>query len=191
MQDLRIEIAAVSVLRPHPKNSRSHGKENIQAIKRSLSEFGQVTPLVVGRKNHVLKGCGTLEALKELGIKKAKIVRVSMTREEEIKYAIADNRTGDMSRFDFGLMADALRPLRLKEQDLTVTGFSESELAPLFDAKWQHPEEPGDDSVTLKNRVAFVREEWELLEKTAQRADKSVHDMLLVAVKRYARHLSA
>jgi len=188
-QDVRVELVSVKVLRPHPKNSRHHGKENIEGIKKSIKTFGQVTPLVVGHKNFVLKGCGTLRALEELEIPKARIIRVSMSREEEIKYAIADNRTGDMSRFDFGKMAEALRPMRLKEQDLTVTGFSEAELKPLFEAAWERPEEPEDNHVLLKNRVAFVREEWELLEMTAQRVEQSVHDMLIISVKRYARYL--
>ncbi len=69
---------SVSRLEPHPKNARRHPEENIKIIVKSLKTFGQVTPLVINEKMQVLKGNGTLEAIKRLGWKKAKCIEVSL-----------------------------------------------------------------------------------------------------------------
>ena len=186
---MRTELVLIKTLRPHPKNSRVHDQENINTIATSLEKFGQQTPLVVGRDNFVIKGCGTMLAMKQIGIRRAEIVRANLSPEDETLFAIADNRTGDLSRFDFATMAEVLKPLR-GLVDLNVTGFKEFELAPLFDADWSKPPEGSVDGEGMKNRVVFSKEEWDLLSTISTRCDKPVREVILLACRQYLRYLN-
>ncbi len=124
---------SVKKLKPHPKNPREHDAENIKAIMKSLDAFGQRTPLVIW-KGYVLKGCGTLEAAKRLGWKKVLCVDATdhLSEEQALAYAIADNRTTDMSSFDYDTLQKDIRELHEKKFDLASTGFLEYELSLLL-----------------------------------------------------------
>ncbi len=141
---MQIKHVKLSVLKKHPKNARVHDEANIRAIADSLVNFGQRTPLVLNRKNHILKGNGTFDAMVLLGWKTCQITTAfNLTPEEELAYLIADNKTGDMSEFDFELASNILKDLDKKGFDLTKTGFREFESAPLLEANF-NPGTPGE-----------------------------------------------
>src|SRR2546425_10353858 len=57
-----------SSLNYDPDNARLHSEENIDAIMKSLAEFGQDQPLVVQRQGMIVrKGNGRLKAARRLG----------------------------------------------------------------------------------------------------------------------------
>jgi hypothetical protein len=136
MDLLKLEMVKLESISPHPKNSREHSQDNLEAIKRSLQKFGQVTPLVVGRMNFILKGCGTWQAMREINMQDVKILRVKLTPEQELAYALADNKTGDLSEFNFQGVADILKELQAGGFDLEATGFASFEIEPLLEAEW-------------------------------------------------------
>lgn len=129
-------------LQAHPKNVRVHPEENIQAIMKSLQKFGQRTPIVVwtnpeltNEAPYILKGNGTHEAIKRLGWDRIYYVDAShLPTGEAEAYAIADNKTGDMSHFDFSKLAEVMRNLDGQKIDLESTGFRKFELEPLMQA---------------------------------------------------------
>lgn len=131
---------SVSRLEPHPKNARRHPEENIKTIVKSLKTFGQVTPLVINEKMQVLKGNGTLEAIKRLGWKKAKCIEVSLSPEEELQYALIDNKASDSSEFEFQSVSSVLQELKSLGANLENTGFSNDEIEPLLGAVWTPPD---------------------------------------------------
>jgi hypothetical protein len=174
-----------SDLKPHPRNSRVHDVANIQAICKSLKTFGQQSPIIYNAKGYVLKGNGTLCAAKELGWKRVHgILARDLTPEQELAYAIADNKTSDLSKFDFQVLRDVLGDLKsVKDFDLASTGFSSMELAPLFSDSWkEHPgAEKGVDSD--ETAVHFTAKEWaELVQVTKEGAFPNVKSMLLRGV---------
>ena len=138
---MKIETVPVTDLTPHPQNARAHSEANIQAIASSLTEFGQTKPIVVGKNNHVLAGCGTLQAAKRLAWETIGIVRVDLPSDMELAYAVADNKTTDMSEFDFEKLSVVMRGLEEGGTDLDVTAFSEYERSPLLEGTFNEPEE--------------------------------------------------
>jgi hypothetical protein len=132
---MKIDHMDLDKLKAHPRNARLHDEKNIQAIMRSLQRFGQRTPLVMGSSGYIIKGCGTLEAMKRLGIKVIAVVRAKLTPEEELAYALADNKTTDLSQFDFQGVGSILKDLQGKI-DLSETGFADFELEPLLEGNW-------------------------------------------------------
>ena len=161
---LKITTQKIKKLKPHPKNMRLHDTANIAAIMRSLEEFGQRTPLVVWKKKQVIKGCGTLEAMKRLKWKECQVVSATeLSEPKALAYAIADNKTTDMSEFDFEAVGLLMHELQDKI-DLTTTGFQEHEIEPLMQADWEPPEEEeleglGGAGASLKEVVEFTTQE--------------------------------
>lgn len=167
-QKLVVEAVSVSTIRPHPKNSRIHDEENLQSIMRSLAAFGQRTPIVVGSANQVIKGCGTLEAVKRLGWTTIQIVRADFLPEsQQVAYALADNKTSDLSEFDFESVAGVLRYLDGEKVDLASTGFRSFEVEPLllgdFSAGSADMPEPGE--TTSGTKIHFDNEQWLLVQE--------------------------
>jgi ParB-like chromosome segregation protein Spo0J len=67
---MKTKTVAIDTLVPDPNNTRLHGARNIEAIKASLTKYGQVEPLIVRQDTKiVIGGNGRLEAMRLLGWK--------------------------------------------------------------------------------------------------------------------------
>ncbi len=180
-----------SELLPHPRNVRVHPEDNIQAIMTSLKKFGQRTPIVVWQntgmdpeKNftggmrigakYILKGNGTHEAIKRLGWNKIYYVSAShLSPPEAEAYAIADNKTGDMSHFDFSKLADVMRDMEGQKIDLESTGFRSFELEPLLQATFDagpKGELPTEEEIRRDGKtIKFTGDQYELVKDSLEK----------------------
>ena len=125
----RVEIGSIS---PDPANLRTHADRSIDAIAASLSRFGQQKPIVLDGGNVCRAGNGTLAAAKSLGWSHVDAVRTNLTGSELTAYAIADNRTADLSEFDEPELARMLESLSIEGIDLAAMGYQDKELARLL-----------------------------------------------------------
>jgi ParB-like chromosome segregation protein Spo0J len=101
MSNLRVLEVDSKDLVLDPNNARQHSEAKIKAIAKSLEEFGQQRPLVVDKNNVVYAGNGTLQAAQSLNWEKVSVVVLPF--DDPIKcraFAIADNRTSDLSSWD-------------------------------------------------------------------------------------------
>lgn len=121
-----MQLAKVPVgsLQHDPENARSHSIRNIEAIKGSLSAFGQRRPLVVW-ENVVIAGNGTLTAAKALGWTDIIITRVpaDWSYDQARAFALADNRTAELAEWDATKLADQLIELDAVGFDVSEWGF--------------------------------------------------------------------
>jgi len=121
----------IDSVHPDPANVRLHDERNLDAIKGSLARFGQQKPIVVDRKRTIRAGNGTYAAAKALGWTEIDVVETDLEGVEAVAYAIADNRTSDLSSFDDEALAKLLIELREEEQ-MAGTGFDEGDLEKLL-----------------------------------------------------------
>ena len=108
---LRPLAVPINCLKPDPGNARRHPEYNLDTIRRSLERFGQQKPVVCDRARVVRAGNGTLEAAKQLGHTHIAAVISDLTEAEIAAYALADNRTGELSEWDEAKLAAALGAL--------------------------------------------------------------------------------
>lgn len=113
MAELKIEYIALNDLKPYDKNARLHTEVDVATIKNSIKEFGMCDPIGIwSEKNIIVEGHGRLLALKELGHKKAPCIRLDhLTDEQRRAYALAHNKTAEMSNWDFDLLESELADL--------------------------------------------------------------------------------
>lgn len=117
-----------------PENARKHSQKNLDAIKASLTKFGQRKPIVINHKGVVLAGNGTVEAAKALGWDSIDVAIVPADWDEATAraYALADNRTAELAEWDENVLAKQLLELIDEDFDIEAIGFEmpEPEIQP-------------------------------------------------------------
>jgi hypothetical protein len=127
---MKIETLQIKTLTPDPKNARKHDQENLSTLAESLKKFGQRKPIVITEAGQVVAGNGTLEAAKKLGWLEIQAVKVPSNWSPEMirAFAIADNRTAELSSFDRVILTEQLVELKTADFDLKALGFTETEV---------------------------------------------------------------
>lgn len=93
----------VDALTPYKHNARRHEAADVQTIANSITEFEMCDPIGIwGDKNIIVEGHGRVLALKQLGRTQAPCIRLDhLTDEQRRAYALAHNKTAEMSSWDF------------------------------------------------------------------------------------------
>jgi DNA modification methylase len=131
-ESLVIEQVAIDLLKPDPANARNISRSELDALTRSIREFGFVQPLLARRLDAVvIGGHQRLLAARRLGLKVVPVIWLDLSQEEARLLGLALNRiSGD---FDEPLLARLLADLKdVPGVDLTLSGFGEDEIADLL-----------------------------------------------------------
>ena len=122
---MNYEYLSISELKPAERNARRHQEKDIEAIKKSIHEFGFNDPIGVwGPENTIVEGHGRLQAAKELGLEEVPVVRLDhLTDEQRRAYALAHNRTAELSEWDLEVMDMELS--EIFDIDMDAFGFDE------------------------------------------------------------------
>ncbi len=145
---LVIKRVPLDAIHLDPANVRLHDERNLDAIKGSLARFGQQKPIVVDRDGVIRAGNGTYAAAKALGWAEIDVVETDLEGIEAVSYAIADNRTSDLSTFDDEALAKLLIELR-EQEALPGTGYDDGALDRLLMELGQNPMDVQQDDVPL------------------------------------------
>jgi DNA modification methylase len=117
-----------------PENARKHSQKNLDAIKASLTKFGQRKPIVTNSAGVILAGNGTVEAARSLGWDHIEVVVVPSDWDEATAraFALADNRTAELAEWDENVLAKQLLELLDVDFDIEALGFElpEPEIQP-------------------------------------------------------------
>tara|TARA_R110002051_G_scaffold216371_2_gene280667 strand:+ start:14 stop:487 length:474 start_codon:yes stop_codon:yes gene_type:complete len=130
---MRTKKTKIDDLFNDPANVRKHDQRNLDAIKASLTRFGQQKPIVVNTNGIVIAGNGTLSAARDLGWKDISTVETELDGVDATAYAIADNRSAELAIWDEDALAQTLASLQNDESiDELVSGFNEQEIEDLI-----------------------------------------------------------
>jgi site-specific DNA-methyltransferase (adenine-specific) len=122
---MKIETLQIKDLTPDPQNARLHDDKNLKAIQGSLKEFGQRKPIVITEAGVIVAGNGTVEAAKRLGWLEIDAVRVpgDWTPEQTKAFALADNKTAELAKWDVKVLNAQLLEFVESEFDIEALGF--------------------------------------------------------------------
>ena len=102
--ELKIEYLPVTELKPYENNARKHAEADVEAIKKSIEEFGFNDPIGIWHDT-IVEGHGRLLAAQELKMAEVPVIRLDhMTDEERRAYALAHNKTAELSDWDFEML---------------------------------------------------------------------------------------
>ena len=122
---MKIEMIKLDVLKPYEKNARRHEAADVAAIVKSIEAFGFNDPVGVwGPQNVIVEGHGRVLAARQLGMTEVPCIRLDeLTDEQRRAYALAHNKTAELSSWDIDLL-----PLELQDlpsYDMTSFGFTD------------------------------------------------------------------
>lgn len=133
MEDLKIVYLAPDALKPYGKNARKHGERDVDAICASIRENGFCDPIGIwGPENLIVEGHGRQIAALRLGLDAVPCIRLDhLSDEQRREYALAHNKTAELSAWDFDVLEEEIADLAA-DFDMTALGFEEA--PKLFDA---------------------------------------------------------
>lgn len=113
LNKLKIEYVPITELKTYENNARKHEKADLQAIEKSIKQFGMCDPIGIwSDKNIIVEGHGRLFALRELGHHEAPCIRLDhLTDQQRRAYALAHNKTAELSEWDFEKLESELARL--------------------------------------------------------------------------------
>jgi len=123
---MKVISKKISEIFQDPSNERSHPEKNMDALKGSLTKYGQQKPIVVDEKGIILAGNGTYAAAKSLGWEKIDVVISDLKGLDKAGYRIADNRTSELAEWDTDALEETLKALAEEDYGLSDIGFDES-----------------------------------------------------------------
>jgi hypothetical protein len=128
---LKIENIPVSSIKPRERPWRTHPPEQLALLRRSISRFDIVEPILIDSQHRVVCGSGIVQAAIAEGRETIPIIRAEHLTDDELRaYAVAANRLADLGGYDEDLLALELQEIAslLEEPDLSVLGFEPAEL---------------------------------------------------------------
>lgn len=132
--DLQIIYLSPDELTPYEGNARKHAEDDLATIRASIEEFGFRDPIGIwGKDNLIVEGHGRQIVALELGLEKVPCIRLDdMTDEQRKAYALAHNKTAEMSGWDFTRLEEELAELE-NEFNMSDFGFTSTDVTALDD----------------------------------------------------------
>jgi len=169
-----IEDVSIESIAKDPANVRKHSQRNIEAIKASLTRFGQQKPIVIDADGKVLAGNGTLQAAIELQWATIQVSRSRLQGKDAVAFAIADNRSAELAEWDFEALTQVFEELQGNGFDLNDIGWQPHEIEPLMNSDFlPQPHNDGPESVRPINLTKEQREVFERAVNQLRDADNS------------------
>src|ERR1700677_2032478 len=129
---MKIEMRPLSEIKPFEGNPRQYDVA-VDAVARSIQEFGFRQPIVVDEQCIIIVGHTRYKAATKLGLDAVPVhVAIGLTPAQVKAYRIADNKSGDLSDWDYNLLPIELSELQGMDYDLDLLGFDKAELAKLL-----------------------------------------------------------
>ncbi|KRM81539.1 ParB-like protein [Limosilactobacillus coleohominis DSM 14060] len=105
---MQVQSMKIDEVKPYAHNPRNND-DGAEAVANSIKEFGWQQPIVVDKDNVIIVGHTRYKAAKKLGMKEVPVVVASNLSDEQVRaYRLADNKTGELTDWDMGLLDDEL-----------------------------------------------------------------------------------
>jgi hypothetical protein len=105
----RLETVPIGKLQPYPNNPRKITQAGIDAVRQSIERYGYQQPIVVDQNYVIVVGHTRHQALLAMGVKEVPVYVAELTEEKAREFRLVDNRTGEMSGWDYGQLIMELR----------------------------------------------------------------------------------
>ncbi len=159
-QDMIIRKVPVTDINPakyNPRKDLKPGDPAYEKLKRSMTEFGYVEPIIWNEETgNIVGGHQRYKVLVAEGHTEVECVIVKMNPEREKALNVALNKvTGD---WEFEALADLIKDLEAQDFDVTLTGFYAAEIEDLFSQV--HDKDATDDDYDVNKALeeaAFVK----------------------------------
>lgn len=126
---MQIQMVSISDIIPYENNPRKNA-DAVQYVKNSIEQFGFKIPMVLDAENVIVCGHTRFLAAQELGMTEVPCTYADDLTEEQIKaFRLADNKTAELSVWDFERLTLELE--ELPDIDMAEFGFNNLQVGDL------------------------------------------------------------
>lgn len=146
---IRIEHLPLAGLIPYARNAKLHSDSQIEALVRSIEQFGFNNPVLIRPDGSILAGHGRVMAANRIGMVTVPVIRLGhLTDEQARAFILADNRIAEIGGgWDLDMLHAELADLGELGVNLDDFGFDLSSLDDILGRDGQNSdEETGDDA---------------------------------------------
>ena len=120
---MKVHDISIYDIKDYENNPRRISEEVVNAVASSIREFGFKQPIVIDKNNVIVCGHTRVRAAKKLGIEEIPCIIADDLTPEQIKaFRLADNKTSELSAWDFDKLDLELEELNL-DFDMGEFGF--------------------------------------------------------------------
>jgi len=153
----KVLVTDINQAEYNPRKDLKPGDPAYEKLKRSMTEFGYVEPIIWNEETgNIVGGHQRYKVLVAEGHTEVECVIVKMSAEREKALNVALNKvTGD---WEFEALADLIKDLEAQDFDVTLTGFDAAEIEDLFSQV--HDKDAKDDDYDVNKALeeaAFVK----------------------------------
>lgn len=113
---------------PYSNNPRNND-EAVDAVAKSIKEFGFKVPIIIDKNNVIVAGHTRLKAAGKLKMEKVPCILADDLTEEQIKaFRLADNKVGELATWDMERLEAELDELDDMDLDFEMSDFGFSEI---------------------------------------------------------------
>ncbi|MBD5159439.1 MAG: ParB N-terminal domain-containing protein [Ruminococcus sp.] len=128
---MQIIIKKLTEIRPYENNPRKNDK-SVEAVAKSIRTFGFRVPVVIDSDGVIVAGHTRYKASEKLGLTEIPCVVADDLTEEQVRaFRLADNKTAELSDWDFDLLDSELDSIT--DIDMTDFGFPDKNDVQFFD----------------------------------------------------------
>lgn len=126
---MKASVVEITSVHENPDNPRRHPDAQIEAMKNSLLQFGQIRPIVVDEDNVIIAGHCLHKAMVELEYKEANAYIVQgLSKTQKNKLMLADNKISYMGSDSY----DKIMELVAGMDDFDIPGYDQDALRDLI-----------------------------------------------------------
>ena len=126
---MQIELRNINTIKPYDHNPRRNDAA-VEAVANSIREFGFRQPIVVDTEGTIIVGHVRYKAALQMGLQKVPVhVATELTLEQVRAYRLADNKTAELSEWDFEKLTAELEGL--PDFDMSDFGFDSLDFKPV------------------------------------------------------------
>lgn len=113
----------IDEVHPYEHNPRKNDGA-VDAVAESITQFGFKSPIIVDADHTIIAGHTRLKAARKLGLEKVPVLVADDLSPEQVKaYRLADNKTSELSGWDYSMLDEELEGIA--EIDMGLLGFVE------------------------------------------------------------------
>ena len=117
---------------PFVGNPRKHPDDAVKKLVASIEHFGWTNPILLDQEGRVLAGHARLKAAGKVGLKQVPVIRLPLSGQDAELYVIADNKTAELTEWDWSKLGDLFATLDTGELNLELSGFDMGEIEGLM-----------------------------------------------------------
>ncbi len=140
-----VELISIDLLKPHPRNYRQHGEDQLAHIISSVKANGCYRNIVIADDYTILAGHGVVQGCKIVGLKEVPCVKLPFGPEDARALTVltGDNEISRLGTVDDRMLTEILKDINKQTNELMGTGFDPMQFANLVMIT-RHSDEIGD-----------------------------------------------